>query len=386
MSGNPNDYVGRYGEDEDPGMAVVAADGVLAVRLPGTPADFDAPLVPAEAGPDRFRIAEGPLAGLPVSFARDESGAISGIDVGGFLRLDRRPAGTWPDYLFVPQIHFSDDCAATFDALWEAALRRGDGRAIDFDAPYARHHFLCYLVERKGVVLHGSNDPNINQFEPRRRSVDGSVAGNRRAVYACADGIWPLYFAVVDRKRYRGSLRNGAFPIESRLGDRGRAYYFSLNRDELSRAPGPWIAGMVYILPAATFQQTATTPVMPLEVASDVPVRPLARLPVLPQDFPFLQRVHGHDDTISMRAQDIERRLYAECLEAVPLEDGYALRYDWSPGWAAALMEYIDIMRWGNPWRRFELRVEPDRGPIWLSMRGSESLRDVIEAGLAREE
>ncbi|MDB5540334.1 MAG: hypothetical protein JWQ89_2061 [Devosia sp.] len=59
-------------------------------------------------------------------------------------------------------------------------------------------------------MLHGSTNPDIEVFEPRK-SDDVNAFGDQTAVYAASDGIWPLYFAILDRQRYRMSLINGSF-------------------------------------------------------------------------------------------------------------------------------------------------------------------------------
>ncbi|MEU1003082.1 hypothetical protein [Streptomyces tibetensis] len=41
------------------------------------------------------------------------------------------------------------------------------------------------------VLLHGSGDPAIRRFEPRQPD-DSSEFGNRRAVFAADDGLWPM--------------------------------------------------------------------------------------------------------------------------------------------------------------------------------------------------
>lgn len=61
-----------------------------------------------------------------------------------------------------------------------------------------------------------------------------------------------------------------------------------------------WTDGSVYILPRTTFRHTSTGTVRFDEWASPVAVVPLARLAVAPGDFPFLQRVPGHDDNEPM--------------------------------------------------------------------------------------
>ncbi len=157
-------------------------------------------------------------------------------------------------------------------------------------------------------MLHGSGRTDIEEFEPRQ-SNDINEFGNRRAVYAASDGIWPLYFAIVDRANYVTSLVNSCFRIVTAEGRSESYYYFSVNADALPHTP--WRAGMIYILPAATFEQQPRTHFHGIEIeltqwASRAPVRPLARLAVQPQDFPFLAQIRGHD------MAEVERRAAAD--------------------------------------------------------------------------
>ena len=87
---------------------------------------------------------------------------------------------------------------AEFDALLEAAVAAGPGTVIDYRLAAPKWQFLCHVADRGEVLLHGSSDPDIACFEPRQ-SNDIAEFGNRRAVYAAADGLWALYFAVLDR-------------------------------------------------------------------------------------------------------------------------------------------------------------------------------------------
>ncbi|WP_159030652.1 MULTISPECIES: hypothetical protein [Streptomyces] len=41
------------------------------------------------------------------------------------------------------------------------------------------------------LLLHGSGDPAIRRFEPRQPD-DSSEFGNRRAVFAADDELWPM--------------------------------------------------------------------------------------------------------------------------------------------------------------------------------------------------
>jgi hypothetical protein len=76
-------------------------------------------------------------------------------------------------------------------------------------------------------------------------------------------------------------------------------YFFSISDHALaSRA---FRRGTIYLLPRQTFHQEPRGEYRGVEVvsaqwASPVPVRPLARLAVEPEDFPFLAQLRGHDD------------------------------------------------------------------------------------------
>ena len=69
----------------------------------------------------------------------------------------------------------------------------------------------------------------------------------------------------------------------------------------MSRGLGDVYKRQVYILPRASFLQQppmslGAAQVHIAQLASLEPVRPLARLQVEPQDFPFLAQVRGFDD------------------------------------------------------------------------------------------
>ena len=58
---------------------------------------------------------------------------------------------------------------------------------------------------------------------------------------------------------------------------------------------------MVYILPRQSFEREASQQIQGVEIVfphwiSSVPVEPVARLIVGPEDFPFLASIHGHNN------------------------------------------------------------------------------------------
>lgn len=191
------------------------------------------------------------------------------------------------------------DAAITtaFDALLDAALAAGPGRAIDYTLPVPRWQFLAHVAERRGYVLHGSSNPDIARFEPRP-AADSNPFGRQVAVYAAADGIWPIFFAIIDSRRvHPGILVSACMHIR---GEAEPLYFFSVGQTALER--GPWREGTVYILPNDGFQPEPPITVGRLQVrtsqlASHRAVAPLAKLRVSPEDFPLLDRVRGHDDT-----------------------------------------------------------------------------------------
>jgi hypothetical protein len=81
----------------------------------------------------------------------------------------------------------------------------------------------------------------------------------------------------------------------------GAYYFFSINRDALPH--NPWRDGTIYLLPRDSFepQPVQTYRGAAVEVAqwaSLAPVRPLAKLSVGPEDFPFLDQIRPHDPAV----------------------------------------------------------------------------------------
>lgn len=183
-----------------------------------------------------------------------------------------------------------------FDELFDAAAVRGGEIDYALDAP--RWQFLCHLADTRQVVLHGSGNPNIEMFEPRQ-SDDVNEFGDRNAVYAASDGIWPMYFAILDRDKHPISLINSSTRLDLGDGRRSAPYYF-FSIDAGALAQKPYRRGTVYLLPRAGFEQQSAMEMAgltawPDQWASLTEVRPLAQLPVGPEDFPFLAQMRGHD-------------------------------------------------------------------------------------------
>jgi hypothetical protein len=126
----------------------------------------------------------------------------------------------------------------------------------------------------------------IDLLNPVRRSTDRNSWGNVSGIYADPDGVRPIYFATVDRTKVRG-LSNG---VRRRTVDGVEQvrYFFSIDAEALRE--DPWTDGMVYVLPREPFEHTERQ-----EWTCRQPLRPLARIPVSPADFPFRAQTLGFE-------------------------------------------------------------------------------------------
>jgi len=183
-----------------------------------------------------------------------------------------------------------------FDELLARAVAAGPGEPIDYRLAAPKWQFLCHVADRGEALLHGSSAPEIELFEPRQ-SNDIAEFGNRTAVYAAADGLWAMYFAILDRPRHLMSLTNSCFRV---LGEDGTAsephYFFSVNKEVLEQHQ--FSTGTVYLLPPGPFEREAPYEeggrlVETAQAAALEPVAPLAKLTVERADFPL--RIRGHD-------------------------------------------------------------------------------------------
>ncbi len=189
---------------------------------------------------------------------------------------------------------------AAFDRVFDDAVAKGPGNIVQYSLDRPVWEFVCHIADTREVVLHGSPNPDITRFEPRQPR-DTTAFGNQKAVYAASDGLWPMYFAILDRSIHPMSTINASFRLADDEAPGEPYYFFSITRAALEkRAFG---RGTIYFLPRKTFVQ------QPPEVhggrrvafaqwASLEPVTPLARIGVGPDDFPLLAEMRGHIDEI----------------------------------------------------------------------------------------
>jgi hypothetical protein len=186
---------------------------------------------------------------------------------------------------------------AEFDAL---LISTPTGGFMDYQLAAPKWQFLSYLCQSRNLVLHGSQNQDIVEVEPRKAQ-DAKAFSAQNAIYATTDGIWVIYFAIVDRKNFGAlSLFNSCLDIQiSPMLRKGPLYFFSITHSALLQ--NPWCDGVIYILPRESFTQEPEQSMMGAKIIFPhwiclQPARPIAKLRVTPQDFPFLAQIHGHDD------------------------------------------------------------------------------------------
>jgi hypothetical protein len=195
---------------------------------------------------------------------------------------------------------------AGFTRLWGQALA-SPGIQLDYDLPAPKWQFLSWLAETQPVVLHGSSRKDIPVVEPRQAD-DVREFSAQAAIYAATDGIWTIFFAILNRGQIPMAIFNSAVRIHPPGQPPTSPYFFfSINREAFER--GPFCDGMVYVLPRAGFEQDPMRDFGGIEIsvphwAGKQAALPLARLAVSPVDFPFLAQIRTHDhDELRARIQ-----------------------------------------------------------------------------------
>ena len=202
------------------------------------------------------------------------------------------------DYMLPqPPYNLTPEKQAAFEALIDST---SPGGFVDYQLAYPKWQFLSYLCQSRNLVLHGSQNLGIDEVEPRK-ALDTKAFSAQNAIYATTDGIWVIYFAIIDRMKFSPlSLFNSCLDIRiSPDQSIGPLYFFSITHVALLQKP--WCEGAIYILPRDDFEQEPAQQMLGAEIIfphwiSPKPARPLAKVRVQPQDFPFLAQVHGHND------------------------------------------------------------------------------------------
>lgn len=180
-----------------------------------------------------------------------------------------------------PPFALTDTQRDALDAL--VAEARAEGGAIDASATaFPAHQLLTHLVERHGLLLHGSNHLELDVLQPRPARDFGTSVD---VVVATDDGIWPLFYAVVARERV-----DGVFTACMHLGRRPSLRRFYLFRvfGANPRGATTWTDGAVYAVPRDGFEREWGN-----EWLRSSAVAPVLRVLVRPDDFPLRHVVGG---------------------------------------------------------------------------------------------
>ncbi len=209
-------------------------------------------------------------------------------------------------WLEQPPLELSTEQTAAFESKPVAERVRDGWLACPAGVP--KWVYLKWLARTSDVLFHGSNRSDITCFEPRTPDDSSAEAFSRQtAVFAASAPLWAMFYAILDRSRTGLRLLNGAFEVLEPNDHPGTRYFFSITREVL--AQGAWRVGTLYLLPGETFtRQEGHTwrgeATLEHQWASPVPVKPLAKVRVAPADFPFLNKVRGHDNAhVERRAE-----------------------------------------------------------------------------------
>ena len=138
---------------------------------------------------------------------------------------------------------------------------------IPYNITYPKSRFLQYIALTGDYLFHGSNSKNIKIFEPRKQTLfNGELT---TAVFATSDPIWPIFYAVLNRKRVIGNFRNGCLVYNDR-----RYHFYSLS--ESTMMADPWVEGAIYILPRDKFYRPVKGRVHPDEWICHDQVEPIS--------------------------------------------------------------------------------------------------------------
>ena len=362
-------------------LDVVELDGRLAIAFPDAPEGFESDLVRLEE--NDYQIRGGQFDGARIFFSLDETGRVIGM-VGGMPLLSPlgRPGSPPPGSgLQAPALVVTETVERTYRTVLSEIEATRDGRVVNEQLPTPPAPFVQWLMAEHAIIFHGSNRTDIEEFRPVRASMelhDTGGRGNLGAVYGTHDGLWSMFFSVVDRQRLRGSIRNGVMRFGA--GDRSiDLYHFSLHHECLDEAP--FTTGALYLMPRERFERLPFFPGGPAsnEWACHEPIRPLARLTIEPEDFPFLSQIGGHDDGPLIEFGKLGDEIYDRVVSAMRTDSGFDVVTTADVELVSRFIEmsstfYPDVSRQATA---------VDDG-IMISMTGPPAFMDSMEKKLAR--
>lgn len=168
-----------------------------------------------------------------------------------------------------------------FESLYQQITTSENVFVIENIEGQSKVDFLKFLADKGEFLFHGTNSAEIEELEPRQANCRAKNFGNLNAVYATTDPVLPIYHSVFNRKYFSGVHSSGV---------KNDKYIFKI--DGVFNDKKVWTDGCVYILDKSKFEQgTDDNGELIDEFASIEPVKPLVKMLVTPEDFPYLDEV-----------------------------------------------------------------------------------------------
>jgi hypothetical protein len=92
------------------------------------------------------------------------------------------------------------------------------------------------------------------------------------------------------------------------------------------------------------------------------------------------------DPEFQRRRSDLLNMFRSALLETKELDEGYAYRFPAEGNSIAELAQLITFERQCCPFLRFNLRLEPAEGPLWLELTGPVGTKDFLQTLFGLEE
>ena len=278
-----------------------------------------------------------------------------------------------------PVLTLNSQKIEAFEYLFLEARRLGPAAFIDYDLKYPKHEFLRYLVERKQILLHGSNYPDLRVLLPMRFTLDARAAMNNQSIFASADGVLPMFFAILDRENYVGTMSIGAYRLPDATGLATTHYFFSINEAKLKS--WPFRCGTIYLLPKDKFKPAADGQGVVLEEwISHEPVQVIAKLSISPEDFPLLDTIWGHNEIEVAWLRETIKICLGAVEESNELQSGYSFRFPGGYEWATRLAELCRQQQKFCPVLVFKVIRGSNNGPNYLQATGPNGAKQLIRS------
>ena len=75
-------------------------------------------------------------------------------------------------------------------------------------------------------------------------------------------------------------------------------------------------------------------------------------------------------------------QLFSAAQEVLELPNGFAIRFLNEPGRFMAIAKFIENERLCCPFFNFGLEIDPNSGPLWLRLTGSEGVKEILQTTL----